>query len=97
MSIGELYDFKGVIWDDNIRKEITGPNVLLWHTLEELSSMLELYIPLDALEEIAAKAVEMLEGGQEYFRDLRVPRPHATELVLLRLERFKAGLDPDGE
>jgi hypothetical protein len=97
LTIKQLQGLKGFLWDDNITSAISGTNVLTWHALEELGSMLELSIPVEQLEDVAPKALQVLEDGRAYFQGLGVPRPHAVELIWLKLERLKAGLDPFGE
>ena len=97
LTVKQLQDLEGVVHADNIRTHITGGNILLWHALEELGSMVELFLPLADAVEIAPKAIDVLTGGQEHFQALHVPRPYSVEVVLLRLSRLQAGLDPDAQ
>jgi hypothetical protein len=97
ITVKQLQALKNTVYADNINTQISNANVLLWHAIEELASMVELFLPLDGAAEIAPKAIDVLTGGREHFEALHVPRPYAVEVVLLRLERLHAGLDPDGQ
>jgi hypothetical protein len=97
ITVKQLQDHEGTIYADNIYTHISSENILLWHALEELASMIELFLPLEDAAEIAPKAIDVLTGGREYFQALQVPRPYAVEVVLLQLERLQAGLDPFGQ
>jgi hypothetical protein len=97
ISIRQLYELEGTVWAENITKEFTSANTLLWHATSELASMIELFLPVDQVIEVAPIAVWTLAGVADYFAELDVPRPLTVEALLLRLDRHKAGLDPDGE
>ena len=74
---------------------IVGETILLWGCLDELASMAELSIAIQDLEEVAPRLVDILEDGRDHFVGLNTPRPLAVELVLTKLARHRAGLDPD--
>lgn len=93
----QLLALKDLVWADEYHGPINNADILLWTSLDELASTTELFIPIEDLEEVAPKTVQVLEGGREYFTGLSTPRPHALELVLLKLERHKAGLDPEAQ
>ena len=97
ITIKQLQDLEGSVWAEKISNEITTTNTLFWHAASELASMIELFLPVEQAREVAPEAIWTLEGAAEYFEDLGVPRPHTVAALLLRLDRLKAGLDPDGE
>jgi hypothetical protein len=93
----ELQALKRVAWSDDYEGPITGLNIILWAALDELAATTELFIAIEDLEEAAPRTVQVLEGGREHFAALATPRPYPLELLLLKLERHKAGLDPEAQ
>ena len=95
LTVRQLQKLEGTVWAKNIYTHIDSPHVLMWHSLEQLASMLEAFLELEALYVVAATAMEVLRGGQSYFIELGVPRPYALERLLLQVDRLNAHMDPD--
>jgi hypothetical protein len=96
-TVKQLQALKGFTWSEDYQGPVSEVNVLFWHALDELASTTEMFLAIDELEDVAPKTVQALEGGRGYFDALRTPRPHAVEIVLLKLARLKAGVDPDAQ
>lgn len=97
LSIKQLEQLKGVVWEDFVDEPIDGPFVLFWHAMKELASVLSTYVDLGDVLQEAPYAILVLFGGADYFAERGTPRPYAVERLLLQLDRLNAGLDPDGE
>jgi hypothetical protein len=95
LTFSQLQAQKGVLYEDQISEQADAADVLLFHTLDELSSVIDVYIGVADMVEIASKAVLMLKLGSDYLKDQGALPPYGVAYLLNKLERKIAGLDPE--
>jgi hypothetical protein len=96
LTFTELQAQKDVLWAESISQDRDGADVLLFHTMDELASTLDAFIPADLLLEAASKALLVLKTGIDWLEDQGQLPPYSCVYLLNKLARLVAGLDPEG-